>query len=81
MLGTEDILTISGAIVATLTGSIVYLFKKTEKQSEKTLELTEKVGHLHAEVSEQKGERRGIVEMSERVLDQIHCSMKELKDD
>lgn len=81
MLGTEDILTISGAIVASLTGSIVYLFRKTEKQGEKTLELTEKVGNLQAEISEQKGERRGIVEISERVLDQIHCSMKELKDD
>lgn len=61
----DSIMTILMAIGAGLSGAVTVLFKVVMKQSEKQVELSQKVGHL-------EGKQSGISQLSEQVLQAVH---------
>ena len=64
----EDIVTIATAIAGVLTSAVAYLFVRSEKHTSKLLDQSKEIGQLSTKIEGIEGEKRGIVEMSERVL-------------
>ena len=67
----EDIVKIATAIAGVLTSAVAYLFVRSEKHTSKLLDQSDKIGQLSTKVEGIEGEKRGIIDMSERVLKRL----------
>ena len=67
----EDIVKIATAIASVLTTAVGYLFVRSEKHTTKLLDQSDKIGVLSTKVEGIEGEKRGIIDMSERVLKRL----------